>query len=115
MPVFQFTEIKVDLYHGDVMKKPVIIIASTLFPSTGPLPAVHDSTKTPVWSRITLPNLPATTQCQEYIETCCILLIVRDTAQKKIESQHKGSAYIPLYGHVINQEDREHLFEIAFE
>lgn len=111
IPLFRFQDIQFVESTGPMIKKPVLMIASPFTGSTPQIEAVAGNTASPQWSQAKMPKLESVTQAQEYLETCHIVLVVREAAEKREDKSHRGTALITLFGRVLGVQDVQQEFE----
>jgi hypothetical protein len=111
IPMFVFEEIHFVESNGPIMKKPAIKIESPFTPLMKNIPSKMTNTATPAWKGSEIPKLESVSQVQEYLETCHIMLIVREAAEKREDKAHRGTGLITLFGRVIGVQDIQQEFE----
>lgn len=111
IPEFVFEHVSIRDSTGPVMKKPTLMFST---PFTQTYKAVESktlNTATPVWTEGNIPRLVAVTQIRDYIETCHIILIVREGTEKREDKAHRGTGLITLFGRVTNMQGVAQEFE----
>ena len=111
IPMIVFEEINFVESTGPIIKKPAILISSPFTKIVKHVEAKTTQTATPFWEGSQLPKLTAVTQVQEYLETCHIILILREAAEKREDKMHRGTGLITLFGRVMGVQDVQQEFE----
>ena len=111
IPQFIFEELHFEESTGPIIKKPTITMFAQFAANSKPVDASAGNTASPSWAGAGLAKMECVTQAQEYLETCHILFVVREAAEKRDDKSHRGSAHLPLFGRVIGQQDTSQDFE----
>ena len=111
IPLFVFEEISFTESTGPIIKKPMLTIIAPFMPSHAPIECKVQQTSTPSWGLKDLPRLEAYTHSQEYLETCHIMLIIREGAEKREDKSHRGTGLITMFGRVVGLQDTQQEFE----
>ena len=100
LPEFVFERIQVRDSTGPIIKKPSLLINTPFTQIYKPAESKTQNTPNPVWNEAEIPKLTSVSQVKEYVETCHIILIFRDAAEKRDDKSHRGTALITLFGRV---------------
>ncbi|CUI15184.1 inositol 5-phosphatase 1, putative [Bodo saltans] len=111
IPEFIFESVQIRDSTGPVMKKPTLMFSTPFTQVYRPVESKTTNTATPLWNESDLPHLVAVSQVKDYIETCHIILIVREGSEKREDKAHRGTGVITLFGRVNQQQGTMQDFE----
>ena len=111
IPLFVIEEVNFAESSGPIIKKPLLSIVTPFTGSVKPVECKTQQTATPSWGLQELPRMESTTQALEFLETCHIILIVREGAEKRDDKSHRGTGLITLYNRVVGLQDTQQAFE----
>mgnify|MGYP001591582405 FL=1 len=110
IPLFVFDKIEFTESVGPIIKKPVLQVFSPFTGAVKPIDARAQQTNSPMWQG-TIPKLESVTHAQEYLETCHIVFVVREAAEKREDKSHRGTAVLTLFGRVLGVQDMQQEFD----
>jgi hypothetical protein len=111
VPMFVFKEVNFVESTGPIIKRPALMIQSPFSKINKHVEAKTQQTATPYWDGNNLPKVAAVTQVQEFLETCHIIFIIREAAEKREDKMHRGTAVVTLFGRVMGVQGMEQEFE----
>jgi hypothetical protein len=111
IPMMTFEDITVTESTGPMIKKPNMTVFAQFAATSKKIDAVAGGTASPSWIGKQIPKLDCVTQAQEFLETCHVVLVIREGAEKREDKAHRGTAHLPLFGRIVGVQDMQQEFE----
>ena len=104
---FIFSEIKILENKGPVLKKPLLMLCSNVSESPHNCKQQKEPSSLPVWAGEDVPNVDATNHLPEFLEAQQIVIILRDSSEKRDDKALRGTAIFCLKGTISGKQDVE--------
>jgi hypothetical protein len=102
-----FPEIKIIENKGPVLKKPLLMLCTCISESPHNCKTLKEASSLPVWAGEDVPVIDCTNHLPEYLEAQQVVIILRDSSEKRDDKALRGTAIFCLKEYISGKQDVE--------